>query len=90
MPSQRILVEGRVQGVGFRAFAHRSAQVLGVKGEVWNRREGGVEMIAAHESVETLAGFERLLKSGPGEIGRIVSQEVPDQEWSGFVIGPSR
>lgn len=42
-----ILVEGRVQGVGFRAFVEREAVTLGLTGWVRNRRTGAVEAILA-------------------------------------------
>jgi acylphosphatase len=40
------IVEGRVQGVGFRYFTQRHAMQLGLVGWVRNRWEGTVEVIA--------------------------------------------
>ena len=40
-----ITVEGRVQGVGFRAYTNRMANQLGLKGWVRNLRDGKVEII---------------------------------------------
>ena len=40
-----ITVEGRVQGVGFRANTNRMANQLGLKGWVRNLRDGKVEII---------------------------------------------
>lgn len=40
------IVEGRVQGVGFRAFVTREADRLGITGWVRNRRDGSVEVVA--------------------------------------------
>jgi acylphosphatase len=40
------IIAGRVQGVGFRAFAEYSAQALGLKGWVRNRWDGSVETTA--------------------------------------------
>jgi acylphosphatase len=40
-------VEGRVQGVGFRAFVELRARGYGLDGWVRNRRDGGVEAVFA-------------------------------------------
>lgn len=42
----RILVQGLVQGVGFRWFVAREAGALGLRGFVKNRTEGTVELEA--------------------------------------------
>jgi len=44
-----ILVEGRVQGVGFRSYVRRLANQLGLKGWVRNLRDGRVEILAEGE-----------------------------------------
>ena len=41
----RVLVHGRVQGVGFRAWIHHQAQLHGLRGWVRNRRDGAVEAV---------------------------------------------
>ena len=38
-----VLIHGRVQGVGFRAWTHHQAELHGLKGWVRNRRDGAVE-----------------------------------------------
>jgi acylphosphatase len=43
MKSVRVRIEGRVQGVGFRAWVEANATGLGLAGWVANRRDGGVE-----------------------------------------------
>jgi acylphosphatase len=40
-----LVVSGKVQGVGYRAFVEREAEVLGLEGWVRNRRDGCVEAI---------------------------------------------
>lgn len=44
---RRVVVMGRVQGVGFRAFVAREAKRRGIEGWVRNRRDGAVEAVFA-------------------------------------------
>ena len=60
----RYLVSGRVQGVGFRYFAMRAAEALGVAGFVRNLADGRVEVVA-EAAEEVLAEFEDRLRQGP-------------------------
>jgi acylphosphatase len=57
MVALRLVITGRVQGVGFRAWACREALRRGVRGWVRNRRDGSVEalLIAAPEAIEAVA-----------------------------------
>lgn len=41
------VVSGRVQGVGFRWWTRKTAEELGLRGTVRNRRDGTVEIHAA-------------------------------------------
>ena len=59
--ARRIVVHGRVQGVGFRESLRREAQRHGVAGWVRNRRDGTVEAmlhgeVAAVEALVAWAG----------------------------------
>lgn len=40
-----MLIHGRVQGVGFRAWTQHQAELHGLKGWVRNRRDGSVEAL---------------------------------------------
>ena len=55
--AERLIVTGRVQGVGFRWWTVRMAQRLGLRGWVRNRRDGSVEIqaIGPADRVEALA-----------------------------------
>ena len=59
-----ILVEGRVQGVGYRAFVERHAASLGLVGYVMNLDDGRVRVYVEGDRtvIETLLGT---LATGP-------------------------
>ena len=67
----RLEIEGRVQGVGYRAWTVREARRLGLAGWVRNRRDGSVEVLAAG-APEALQALERLCWQGPSA-ARVVS-----------------
>ncbi|NGZ59853.1 MAG: acylphosphatase [Nitrospira sp. LK265] len=60
----RILVFGRVQGVGFRAYAARAAVRLDLSGGVRNLDDGRVELDAEGRR-SVLEALVRELKTGP-------------------------
>jgi acylphosphatase len=58
------IVEGYVQGVGFRAFVENQAHILGLTGWVRNRWDGSVEALAEGER-SNLEKFLTALYRGP-------------------------
>ena len=64
MMAAEIVLEGRVQGVGFRTFAQRKASVLGLSGYVMNLRDGRVR-VRAEGPRETIEELVRDLQKGP-------------------------
>ena len=76
MRAVRIVVTGRVQGVGFRAFAQRRAGELGLGGWVRNRPDGGVEAEAVGRDTD-LSRFVAALRVGP----RLAWVEDAAEEW---------
>lgn len=60
----RILVAGRVQGVGFRAFAARAATQLHLVGGVRNLDDGRVELHVEGNRM-AIEGLLHELKTGP-------------------------
>jgi acylphosphatase len=56
MVCKRCVVEGRVQGVYYRASAARRAHELGIRGHARNLADGRVEVLACGES-DTVQAF---------------------------------
>ncbi len=46
----RVIIKGRVQGVGYRAWTAREAESRGLDGWVRNRRDGTVEALFAGDA----------------------------------------
>jgi len=66
LPQQmrHLLIEGRVQGVGFRWFTRERARRRGLRGWVQNRPDGTVEICVSGDD-DVLAGFVAELLKGP-------------------------
>src|SRR5438132_524586 len=62
--AKKYTISGRVQGVGFRFFAERWANQLGIRGYVKNCWEGTVEVYAIGDEI-SLEEFKRQLAEGP-------------------------
>jgi len=79
------LVQGRVQGVGFRWFVHREASELELKGWVRNTEDGDVEIVVAGLE-ESLAELRASLKKGPrgSRVDRLVEHPLVESEGDGL------
>jgi len=77
--AKRLLISGRVQGVGYRESMRYEAERLGVTGWVRNRRDGGVEAVVdgETEALDTIIAWAR---RGPRS-AQVVAVEV--SEFSG-------
>ena len=64
LQAKRFYIAGMVQGVGYRFFAERVANRLGVAGYVKNLRDGRVEVYAIGSS-EQLKALRAELERGP-------------------------
>ncbi len=64
MIAKRVVIGGRVQGVGFRAWMVREAQSLGVWGWVRNRSDGTVEA-TVHGDTDAVEELLRRCWRGP-------------------------
>lgn len=86
--ARRIVLGGRVQGVGFRAATRAEAQALGLCGHARNLADGRVEVLAEGDrlALDALVGW---LRHGP-PLASVEQIEVDAAQASGrkgFVIG---
>ena len=87
MAARRYVVQGRVQGVGFRWFVQRRASALGVAGYVRNLDEGHVEVLAI-ASPKVLDQLRSDLWSGPigSRVSAVQESEAPVGDYRSFEI----
>ena len=67
---RHIIVHGRVQGVGFRAFVEVEALTRGLEGWVRNRNDGSVEAVFAGEA-DAVAAMIEACRRGPSFGARV-------------------
>jgi acylphosphatase len=79
------LIQGRVQGVGFRWFVQREASELALRGWVRNTEDGHVEVVAAGEA-EDLNELRASLRRGPrgSRVDRVVEHTLQESEAEGL------
>lgn len=84
----RVRVSGRVQGVGYRAWARAEADSLGLRGWVRNDSDGTVTALVAGDP-ETVRAFLARLEHGP-PAARVTAVETSEHasppDTRGFVI----
>jgi acylphosphatase len=75
------LIQGRVQGVGFRWFVHREASELELRGWVRNTEDGDVEVVASG-TPEDLAELRASVKKGPrgSRVDRVIEHHLDESE----------
>jgi len=80
-------VGGRVQGVGFRDFARRRAEALGLNGFARNLEDGRVEVYATGPEPDLLE-LRGALHQGPNwaDVRSVEELEAAIEHHSGFVI----
>ncbi len=79
--AKRIIVHGRVQGVGFRFFVQHTGTRLGVSGDVRNCPDSTVE-ITVEGTPKRIEQFLREVRKGPS-LSRVERVDVFDIEATG-------
>lgn len=82
-----VTIEGRVQGVGYRAWADETARGLGLRGWVRNRRDGGVDALFCGDAAAVRAMLIHC-ESGPplARVTAIESRDVSGSVPDGFSV----
>ncbi len=81
MKAVDVLVSGRVQGVGFRSFAKKNAQLLGVKGYVENLDDGKVHAVLEGEDHQVDKLVE-IIRQGP-RVSQVREVKIAEIEKAG-------
>lgn len=82
-----MLISGRVQGVGFRAYTKRNAQLLGVKGYVENTADGKVHAVLEGEDHQVDKLLE-IIRQGPmvSQVREVKVAEIEKAGHTGFEV----
>ena len=89
-PALRLVITGRVQGVGFRAWTCREARRRALRGWVRNRADGSVEALFIGEAAALEAMAEACLRGPPlAEIRAVTRHPAADDGSTGFGERPT-
>lgn len=85
MRKVRLLVSGRVQGVGFRYSTYALALQMGtIYGRVWNNNDGTVEILAQSEDPAQMAKFIQEIRKGPSRMAKVTYVDVTMANFKDF------
>lgn len=77
MKKVRLIVSGRVQGVGFRYSTYAIALQIGdIYGRVWNNDDGTVEILAQSQDAAKMAKFIQEVRKGPSPWAKVTYVDV--------------
>jgi acylphosphatase len=88
--SVRLIVTGRVQGVGYRIWAERAASALGIRSWVRNRADGSVELVATGDD-DAVAKLIEACRGGPRHavVSSVAISDAENDGSAGFSARPS-
>ena len=86
----RLRITGRVQGVGYRLWATRTAASLGLRGCVRNRSDGSVEVLATG-APDAVAALVEACRQGPlgARVTAVAVADAEDDGSPGFTALPT-
>lgn len=77
----RLVVTGRVQGVGFRHFTRTMAHAFDIVGTVRNRHDGSVEILASGTQAN-IRSFREQVELGPAgaRVDRVLAERLDAED----------
>ena len=83
----QIFIRGRVQNVGFRYFAFKTARMLNLSGFVRNELDGSV-YIEVEGDEPNIRSFVKALEKGPSwaRVDKLDVSAIPPQQYSDFIV----
>ena len=72
----RLIVSGRVQGVGFLLNLRTHFELGDIYGRVWNNDDGTVEILAQSDDSAKLAKFIQEIRKGPSKWAKVTYVDV--------------
>ncbi|XHW99889.1 acylphosphatase [Streptococcus dysgalactiae subsp. equisimilis] len=85
MKKVRLLVPGRVQGVGFRYATYALALDMGdIYGRVWNNSDGTVEILVQSKDSDKIAKFIQEVRKGPSKWAKVTYVDVTMANFEDF------
>lgn len=85
MKKVRLLVSGRVQGVGFRYATYALALDMGdIYGRVWNNSDGTVEILVQSKDSDKIAKFIQEVRKGPSRWAKVTYVDVTMANFEDF------
>jgi acylphosphatase len=90
MIARRLVIRGRVQGVGYRYAAQDAAEGLRISGWVRNRRDGTVEALVQGDPQAVAAIIEWCRRGPPAaEVTGVEVIESELEQVAGFALRPT-
>ena len=90
MKAKRLVISGRVHGVGYRDWMVKAAEALGLSGWVRNRSDGTVEALVYGE-IDAMEELLRACRRGPrlAEVTSIEEGLAEPPDRPGFIRKPN-
>jgi acylphosphatase len=85
----RVVITGRVQGVGFRHWLASEARKLALTGWVRNRHDGSVEAVFSGKD-DDVQQMVQACHSGPrlAVVRDVMTSPAEDEHWQAFSVRP--